>query len=150
MVIFALLQRWLDVLTVVATLGITNGSQLVLSHLVHRPRPSDHGLHILAVVKGTYSFPSGHVTYAVAVFGMLLFLSSQIRRPVHPALIWAIRALLVAAILVMPLSRVLEGEHWPTDVIGGILFGGFWLVLMAHAHLWARKAWPVLLARDER
>jgi membrane-associated phospholipid phosphatase len=150
MVIFALLRRWLDILTVAATLGISNGSHLVLSQLVHRPRPSDHGLHILAVIKGSYSFPSGHVTYAVGVFGMLLFLSSQIRRPVHPVLIWVIRALLVAVILVMPVSRVLEGEHWPSDVLGGMLFGGFWLVLMAHAYVWAREAWPVLLARDER
>jgi len=37
------------------------------------------------------------------VFGLFLFQSTQIRRPIHPILIGAIRLLLVAGIILMPL-----------------------------------------------
>jgi membrane-associated phospholipid phosphatase len=106
--------------------------------------------HILSKIANFYSFPSGHVVHATAVFGLFLFLSTQIRRPIHPLVIGLIRVLLVAAIILMPISRILEGEHWPTDVLAGLLYGGFWLVIAAHVYVWARKRWPRLLARDER
>jgi membrane-associated phospholipid phosphatase len=50
----------------------------------------------------------------------------------------------------MPVSRVLEGEHWPSDTLGGVLFGGFWLIAMSHLYVWARHHWPWSLAPDER
>jgi len=53
-------------------------------------------------------------------------------------------------ILLMPVSRILEAEHWPSDVLAGALDGLFWLIIFAHLYLWARARWPGLLARDER
>lgn len=148
--IFLVLRRWLDAILVPVAAGVSSLVTLELSRWVHRPRPLGHGVHPLQYITSTYSFPSGHVTYAVAIFGLFLFLTSQVRRPIHPVLIWAIRVLLVAVILLMPVSRILEGEHWPSDVAGGALNGIFWLVLFAHLYLFARSRWPRLLARDER
>lgn len=149
-IIFLFLRRWLDVLVVVATAAVAEGTSSVLSAVIHRPRPSGHGIHVLSVIRGSYSFPSGHVLYAVAVFGLFLFLSGQVRRPFHPAIVWFVRVVAAAVIVLMPISRILEGEHWPSDVLGGFLYGAFWLVIAAHVYLWARKRWPHLLARDER
>jgi membrane-associated phospholipid phosphatase len=147
---FLLLKRWLDIAIVIATAAVTDETSYLFNQWIARPRPTGHGLHILSKIQHFYSFPSGHVVHATAVFGLFLFLSTQIRRPVHPVLIGLIRILLVAAIVLMPISRVLEGEHWPTDVLGGLLYGGFWLVIAAHVYLWAHHRWPRLLARDER
>jgi undecaprenyl-diphosphatase len=148
--IFLLLKRWLDILIVIITAALTDESSYLFNQWIRRPRPTDHGLHILSKIQHFYSFPSGHVVHATAVFGLFLFLSTQIRRPVHPVLIGAIRLLLVGGIILMPISRMLEGEHWPTDVLGGLLYGAFWLVIAAHVYLWTRNRWPRLLARDER
>lgn len=149
-VIFLLLKRWLDIIMAILTAAVTDESSYLLNTWVHRPRPVGHGIHVLSSVQGSFSFPSGHVVHATAVFGLFLFLSTQIRQPVHPALIWLIRLVLVAAIVLMPISRVLEGEHWPSDVLAGLVFGAFWLAIAAHVYLWARNRWPGLLARDER
>jgi membrane-associated phospholipid phosphatase len=148
-VIFLALRRWLDAAVALIAALASSNQRLLLSKWVHRPRPYGHGIHLLQHITTSYSFPSGHVTYAVTVFGLFLFLSSQIRRPIHPLLIWAVRVVLVCVIVLMPVSRVLEGEHWPSDTLGGILDGLFWVVLVSHLYLCARSRWPALLAPDE-
>jgi undecaprenyl-diphosphatase len=148
--VFLLLRRWLDAGLAVLAALVSSNVTFLLSRWVHRPRPSGHGIHPLQHITGTYSFPSGHVAYAVTVFGLFLFLSTQVRRPIHPLLIWAIRVVLLCVIVLTPVSRVLEGEHWPTDALAGLLDGLFWVVLFSHLYLGARSRWPNLLAADER
>jgi len=149
-VLFLVLRRWLDAIVVPLAAVVSSGATFEISRWVHRARPSGHGIHPLQFITHTYSYPSGHVQYAVTVFGLFLFLSSQIRRAVHPALVWVIRFALIVLILLMPVSRILEAEHWPSDVLAGALDGLFWLIIFAHVYLWARSRWPGLLARDER
>jgi membrane-associated phospholipid phosphatase len=148
--IFLLLRRWLDAIVPPIAAAVSSVATFELSKWVHRPRPLHHGVHPLQYITTTYSFPSGHVTYAVTVFGLFLFLTAQVRRAIHPALIWLIRIVLVVLILLMPVSRMVEAEHWPSDILAGTLDGLFWLVLFSHIYLWARARWPRLLARDER
>jgi len=147
---FLLLRRWLDVIAVLLAAVAESVSTLVLSRWDHRPRPLGHGVQPLQHITSTYGFPSGHVAYATAIFGLFLFLTFQVRHAFHPALVWAIRIVSIALIVLMPISRIVEGEHWPSDVLAGALDGAFWLVLFAHMYLWARGRWPRLLARDER
>lgn len=148
--LFLLLRRWLDAITVLVCAAVADEVTFLISRYVRRPRPSGHGLHILQVIKHTYSFPSGHVVYSTAIFGLLLFLTYQIRRRLHPALLWVVRLVLLVLIVAMGPSRIIEGEHWPSDVLAGLLFGAFWLALGAHAYMWARRRFPRLLAADER
>src|SRR5207302_1057614 len=79
------------------------------------------------VIKTYFSFPSGHVIHAVVFFGFVLFLTWQTRRP-EPWL-WPVRAVLIALIVLMGLSRVLEGEYWPSYVLGVLLCGALCLIL---------------------
>src|SRR5947209_16154086 len=64
-VIFLLLRRWLDAVVVPLAAIVSSAATFELSKWVHRPRPSGHGIHPLQAITSTYSFPSGHVTYAV-------------------------------------------------------------------------------------
>jgi membrane-associated phospholipid phosphatase len=129
------LRRWLAAGTALLTSALADASSYITNEIVRRPRPSDHGLHILHVIKTYFSFPSGHVVHAVAFFGFVLFLTWQTRR--LAPLLWPVRAVLIALIVLMGPSRVLEGEHWPSDVLGGLLYGAFWLILGLHVYWWA-------------
>jgi membrane-associated phospholipid phosphatase len=132
------LRRWLAAAVALLTSGLADASSYITNEIVRRPRPADHNLHILHVIKTYYSFPSGHVIHAVAFFGFVLFLTWQTRRPAPFLLLWPVRAVLIALIVLMGPSRVLEGEHWPSDVLGGLLYGAFWLMLGLHVYFWAR------------
>src|SRR5204862_7600636 len=89
-------------------------------HVPHRTRrgPAPAGCRPppLRVIKTYFSFPSGHVIHAVVFFGFVLLLTWQSRRPAP--WLWPVRAVLIALIVLMGPSRVLEGEHWPSDVLG--------------------------------
>lgn len=84
-----------------------------LKELVHRVRPEN-------IVETNFSFPSGHATFAVILFGFLIYLARKnIRRP---ARIW-IYIILSLMILFVGFSRLLLQVHWFSDVLGGLFLG---------------------------
>jgi len=147
LLVLLVLRRWLDAVVALVTSAVADGSSYLTNEIVRRPRPAGHGLSILQHITHYFSFPSGHVIHAVTFFGFLLFLTYQTRRPAR--WLWLVRLVLIAVIALMGPSRVLEGEHWPSDVLEGLLLGGFWLVLGIHAYGWARQHWPHLRGHAE-
>ena len=108
---------------VVATLGALSLST-VLKHSIDRDRPDlvPHGSVVY-----TASFPSGHSMLAASTYltmAALLIRTHKNRR---------IKAyiLLVAVIttILVGVSRVYLGVHWPTDVIAGWTAGSAWALL---------------------
>ena len=75
------------------------------------------------VVSTAYSFPSGHMTRVTMLAGWAA-LAAWRRRP-SQAWLWGC----VALVWLMGFGRVYLGDHWPTDVAGGILLGGAGLAL---------------------
>ena len=147
-VLFLLVRRWLDAIAVLVVGGLADASSYVTNEIVRRPRPMGHGLYVLRHIANYFSFPSGHVVHAFAVFGILLFLSYRTRH--RWPWLWMVRLVLFLLIVLMAPSRVLEGEHWPSDVVEGALYGLFWLVIGTHLYHWARGRWPRLVTADER
>jgi undecaprenyl-diphosphatase len=102
-----------------------------LKSAVHRPEPFD------VVGDVGRSFPSGHTTQTVAVWGtiallIVIKLRADDRR--HWAA-WAAPAAAVGANLAVGVAMVYRGSHWATDMIAGYALGGFW---MTCTFLWAR------------
>ncbi len=120
-----------------------------ISDLADRPRPTAE-IEWNFAYTGTGGFPSQHVIYAVLVFGLIAFFSlTYIERPL---LRRAAVALFGGIVVMMGPSRVIDGEHWPADVIGGyliglpLLFGLIWLHPRLLPVLRARAPWLYRLA----
>ncbi|HEX5238008.1 MAG TPA: phosphatase PAP2 family protein [Sphingomicrobium sp.] len=100
---------------------IGRGLAEVQKFSIERPRPT---LNPHLVVVKTWSFPSGHAASSM-IFYLTLALAlapeGQWRR------IAAAGAILLS--LLIGISRVMLGVHWPSDVVGGWSFGMLWVLL---------------------
>ncbi len=135
---FAVRREWrLLAILLVAVLGeplITDS----LKSLFDRPRPDlvPHLVH----AKG-FSFPSGHATSASAIYLTLAALiASKTGAPRVRAYIFAVAA---AMALLVGMSRVYLGVHYPTDVIGGLALGAAWAaIVFIAARRWGALGFP--------
>jgi len=115
---------WDSLLVVMALSGGWLLSELLKS-IFHRPRPELTGL----VEVSGYSFPSGHAMVSVAFYGFLAYLlwfnlhHSKLRFPATFAI--------VILIVLIGISRIYLGVHYPSDVLAGFAAGGFWLTVCA-------------------
>jgi membrane-associated phospholipid phosphatase len=108
-------------------LGIRVGIIFLLSVYVNtgvkeifqQPRPFDILPEIQKVYASGYGFPSGHAQSSLVVWGSIAYWKKQT---------W-IRNLSVLLILLIGFSRIYLGVHFPTDILGGWLFGGLILGL---------------------
>lgn len=85
-----------------------------MKHIFLRARP-DVMYHI--VEQGGYSFPSGHSTSSIIVYGLLLYLIRKHCK--NEKLKNALSVVCILLACLIPPSRLYVGVHWTTDVIAG-------------------------------
>ncbi|MBI5928527.1 MAG: phosphatase PAP2 family protein [Chloroflexi bacterium] len=120
------LQAFILLITVVG-LRIGNGW---LKQLFERPRPE---VFPPLTTAGGYSFPSGHTMNAMAFYGLV---AVWLWRTHYRG--WAIVA--GAWVVMVAISRVYLGVHYPSDVIGAIAFGAIWIVVVTTGQdMWQKR-----------
>lgn len=95
----------------------------VLKNLFHRARPA---LHRIVEANG-FSFPSGHSMAAFSLYGVIAFLLwKHISSAFGRGLLICISTFMI---MMIGISRIYLGVHYPSDVLGGFLASGFLLGL---------------------
>jgi undecaprenyl-diphosphatase len=87
----------------------------------HRPRPSVFAWQTTAV---SSSFPSGHAMSATVVYGTVAYLLMRLQKH-HWAKVLTLSAAILLILLIC-LTRLYLGVHYPSDVLGGIIVGLAW------------------------
>src|SRR6185437_9134406 len=100
------LERRRDAIVFVVTVLAAEALMEILKLAFHRARP----IPFFAERPDSYSFPSGHALKSAVFYILLASLGSR-----H----WAVRAAAVLLALLVGISRIYLGVHYPTDVLGG-------------------------------
>lgn len=121
-----------------AVVGRHAGAALVLASLLVRaanpllksladsPRPTSDLVRV-SEQAGGLGFPSAHVMGVVLLYGSVVVLAEGIP---HPWLRRAVQAPALSVILATGFGRIYTGAHWPSDVLGGVLWGATLLLLL--------------------
>lgn len=120
---------------------ITMGGALVLNGtlklLFHRARPD---AYFGIVAPTSYSFPSGHALYSLCFYGTLAVITGARLRS------WGVRlicwAAAVSLILLIGISRIYLGVHYPSDVLAGYMTAFIWVMAVAFGDHWLRRHAP--------
>ena len=115
-------------LALLVTMPLAN----LLKELTRRVRPDTDYVHHMLFQ--TYSFPSGHAYASLLVFGYLIYLA---KRHIRSSWKWPIITGSIIMIILVGISRVYLGAHFPSDVLGGWLLG--FVVLTAITYFIYRK-----------
>lgn len=83
----------------------------LIRHFYHRPRPFSV-MHVNQLVaESNWSFPSGHATFFFALSTIVYFHNKK----------WGMGFFFAS--LILTLSRVVAGVHYPLDIVGGAFIG---------------------------
>lgn len=96
---------------------------LWLKNLFGRERPN---VNRITEADGL-SFPSGHSMGSMTYYGFLIYLVLRSKR--KPLSKLGFGVLFGLVILLIGISRIYLGVHYPSDVLAGYMAGGIWLVL---------------------
>jgi undecaprenyl-diphosphatase len=118
---------WLMLVAVLGGVALNN----LLKFVFARPRP-DFVTHLARVF--TTSFPSGHATVSAIAY---LTMGALLART-YPSFTLGLYFMSLATFLtvLIGVSRIYLGVHYPTDILGGWCIGGAWAMAC-----WVLMAW---------
>jgi len=105
----------------------------IIKLLVSRHRPTVDLVHILTPASG-FSYPSGHAVFFTWLSFMLAASLAPRIKPMYRPALWS---LAIVVIVLTCIARVWAGDHWPSDVVGGVLLGAGWSAFV----LWLPERW---------
>lgn len=130
-------RNWSLAAGMLASVAGGGALNFLLKAVFQRPRPD---LPTVTLHLADFSFPSGHAMISLIFYGFLAFVLIRNTRSISRRWLISLCAALIP--LVVGLSRLVLGVHYPSDVLAGWLAGATWLTLC----LTMVSARPTLLA----
>lgn len=123
--VYAFMQSNVKMLIAAGAIPFTLFAGMLLKVLFERARPLTE--YVAGMRLQTYSFPSGHSSGSMITFGLLAYIAfMKLSAP------W--NTIIASVLMVMPLligvSRVYLGAHFPSDVLAGWILGAVVLTLV--------------------
>ena len=127
-VVGVLVGPWLHGLLGAITIGLASAANQALKAFIARARPD---LLEPIVIERGFSFPSGHSLLSMVAYGVLgvLVMRSRLPRAARRGVV----AVLGVLILLVGVSRIWLGVHYPTDVLAGWTAGA--VIVLVYARL---------------
>lgn len=140
-------HRYSAILLLASTAGgiALNG---LLKFRFDRPRPHviSWGAHAVSS-----SFPSGHAMSATIVYGTVAYLAARLQHRVWAR--WLTMGLALVVIVLIALSRIYLGVHYPSDVLAGAIIGlawaGFCMAMLEAVQRLAQKSKPEIREHEK-
>lgn len=103
-------------------IGGSAATTYAIKHLFSRARPLTEAFYL----ETGSSFPSGHATFAMALYGFFIYITwkADEHHLKNPLIIF-----LAILIFLVGLSRLYLGVHYLSDVLGGYLVGFIWILI---------------------
>lgn len=114
--LFLFLKRKKYIIFLYISVGITSLSTYILKELFKRPRPE-----LSLYINQGFSFPSGHSSITVAIYGFLIYFFLKNLKTVKNKIISTTICLFL--IFSIAFSRLYLNAHYLSDVIAGLLLG---------------------------
>jgi undecaprenyl-diphosphatase len=140
-------HRFSALLLLIATWGGVAINWLLKSSF-NRPRPQvfEWGAQVL-----TSSFPSGHAMTATITYGTVAYLAARLQR--RRLSRWITLCLAGLMIILICVSRLYLGVHYPSDVVAGALMGLAWtafcMATLEAIQIFGRRFRPEILEHED-
>ena len=110
-------------LLVMNTICVVSSNQ-ILKRIIRRARPN----HLRLVKEKGFSFPSGHSMVSIALYGILIYIVNKNIK--NKPLRITLTIILSILILLIGLSRIYVGVHYPSDVLSGYILATIITILV--------------------
>jgi undecaprenyl-diphosphatase len=114
----------------IAGSGLLN---IILKTIYKRARPELHRI----VDIGGFSFPSGHTMLAFSLYAVLAFIVWRNLKTTVSRIVLFLFA--VFMILMIGVSRIYLGVHYPSDVTAGIFASALWMTIATTVYTWYQE-----------
>lgn len=115
-ILLLIFRKWEDRMKIGFSLALTVAINQLLKIIIARPRPP---LERRLITQSGYSYPSGHSMVSLCIYGVLIYFA--ITKIQNKVLKIIAVSLLTLMILLIGISRIYVGVHYPSDVLGGYL-----------------------------
>lgn len=121
--LFVIRNKKINIILVTNLICAAIINNYVLKLIFTRDRPNINPI----VIENGNSFPSGHSMVSMVFYGSLIYIAYKYLN--NKKLKWTIISCLSLLILLIGFTRIYLGVHYFSDVIGGFVIGGCYLII---------------------